>query len=132
MINVSTDEYIMFSFKSHKHIKPSNVIVNIIANIISEGIAGRVINDFELILTNENLYIEALGYWTWGGLTETLYTEKFSREDIKSFEVTNEGSEELITLTTTNDKKTTYVRDNEKKDNLGLIMAELLSKPQEN
>ncbi len=32
----------------------------------------------------------------------------------------------------TNDKKTTYVRDNEKKDNLGLIMAELLSNPQRN
>jgi hypothetical protein len=132
MSDILNGEDVLFSIKSHKNIKTSTIIVNIFANLISRGVAGRVTNDFKLILTQENLYIEATGYSTWGGLPENINTEKINREDIKFFEVENESSEEIITITTTKNKKMTFIRDNEKNDNLGLEMSKLISKNKEN
>jgi hypothetical protein len=60
-----------------------------------------VTNDFKLVLTHRNLYIEATAQTAWGGLPETLYTDKIAREDIKYFEIKNESSEELNTITKT-------------------------------
>jgi hypothetical protein len=132
MSDILNGEDVLFSIKSHKNIKTSTIIVNIFANLISRGVAGRVTNDFKLILTHENLYVEATGYSTWGGLPETINTEKINREDIKFFEVENENSEEIITITTTKNKKMTFIRDNEKNDNLGLEMSKLISRNKEN
>ncbi len=125
MVNIINHENVLFSIKSHKNIKTSTVIGNIIANLVSFGVAGRITDDFTLSLTSENLYIEATGYAAWGGLPETLSTEKISREEIKAFEVKEEGCQEIINIVTVNGKKMTFVRDNENKDDLGSKMARL-------
>ncbi|SFD03500.1 hypothetical protein [Clostridium uliginosum] len=127
MSNILNDEKVLCSIKSYKNIKISTIIANFFANLISLGIAGMVTNDFKLILTTESLYIEAKGYATWGGLPETMYTDKITKDDIKSFEVKNENSEEFITITTTNDKTMTFIRNNENNNNLALEMAKLIS-----
>ena len=121
-------EEILCCIITHKTIKSSSTVANVFANLISGGVAGRVTNDFKLTLTNEKLYIEATTYSAWGGLPETLYTDKISREDINSFEVKSEGAEEIIEIITTDDKTMSFVRDNEKNNDLALVMSTLISK----
>jgi len=132
MSNILNDEKCLCSIKCHKNIKNSTKIVNFVTNLLSFGVAGMVTNDFKLTLTSENLYIEAIGYATWGGLPETMYTDKISRENIKSFEVKSEYSEEIIVINTTDDKTMTFIRDNEKNNNLAFEMGRLVSKEKEN
>lgn len=127
MSNILSDEEILCSIKTNKNIKTSNRIVNILTNLISDGVAGRITNDFKLTLTNENLYIEATSYCAWGGLPETIYTDKISREDIKSFEVKNENTIEIIKIIKNDNKTMTFIRDNEKNNYLALEMAKLIS-----
>lgn len=126
MSNTLNDETILCSINAYKEIKNSTIIGNILTNLMSGGVGGRVINDFKLILTNENLYIEAIGYSTWGGIRETMSKDKISRDDIKSFEVKIEDSKEFITITKTGEKKMIFIRDNEKKNNLASEMAKLI------
>jgi len=126
MLNILNDESVLCSIKSHKNIKTSTIIANFFSNLISFGVAGMVTNDFKLTLTAENLYIEATGRATWGGLPEIMHTDKISKEDIKSFEVKIEDSEEVITITTKDEKNMTFIRSNEKKDNLASEMMKLI------
>lgn len=128
MIKFFNNEEVICSIKSYRDVKTTNVITNFFANFISWGVAGMVTNDFKLTLTQENLYIEAKGHATWGGLPETMYTDKIAREYIKSFEVKIEGSEEFIEIQTKDEKTMTFIRDNEKNNNLALEMAKLISK----
>lgn len=133
MSNIISDEEILCSIKTSKNIKTSSIIANIIVNLITSGVAGRVTNDFKLNLTKDNLYIEAISYSTWGGLSETVYTEKISNADIKSFEVKVENTEQIITIATQNDNKIlTFIRDNEKNNNLALQMCTLISQNKKN
>jgi len=132
MSNILNQEEVLCYIATHKDVKKSSTVANIFANLLSRGIAGRVTNDFKLSLTNEALYIEATTYLAWGGLPESLYTDKISRENIKSFTVKSEGTEEIIELTTNDGKPMSFVRDNEKKDDLALIMSALISKNKEN
>lgn len=131
MPNILNGEEVLCSIKTNKTIKNSNKVINILANLISNGVAGRITNDFKLILTNENLYIEAIAYCAWGGLPETMYTDKISRKDIKSFEVKSEETNEIIEIITNDDKIMNFIRDNEKDNNLALEMSKLLSKNKE-
>jgi len=131
MSNTLNGEEIICSIITHKTIKNSSIATNVVTNLFSLGVAGRVTNDFKLILTKENLYIEATTYCAWGGLPETLYTDKINREDIKSFEVKSEGTDEIIELITNDDNVITFVRDNEKNNDLALIMSALISKNKE-
>lgn len=126
MSNTLNDETILCSINAYKEIKNSTIIGNIFTNLISGGVSGRVTNDFKLILTTEKIYIEAIGYSTWGGIRETVYKDKISREDIKSFEVKNEDSKEFIKITKTDENKMTFIRDNEKENNLASKMAKLI------
>lgn len=126
MPKVLNGEKILCSIKSHKDIKTSTIIANFFANLVTMGLAGMVTNNFNLILTPENLYIEAKGYSTWGGLPEERYTDKINRKDIKSFEVKSDGFEEFITITTTKNKKLTFIRNNENNNNLALEMSKLI------
>lgn len=126
MLDTLNDEKILCSINAYKEIKNSTIIGNIFANLISGGVSGRVTNDFKLILTTENIYIEAIGYSTWGGIRETVYKDKIYREDIKSFEVKTEDSKEFIIITKTDEKKMTFIRDNEKENNLASKMAKLI------
>ena len=128
MSNILEDEEVLCYIATHKAIKKSSTVANILANLLSKGIAGRVTNDFKLSLTSAALYIEATTYLAWGGLPESLYTDKISRENINSFIVKSEGTEEIIELTTKDGKPMSFVRDNEKGDDLALIMSSLISK----
>lgn len=132
MSNMLNGEEVLYSIRSYKSVKTSTIALNFITNLVTLGLAGMVANDFKLILTTENLYIEALTQATWGGLSETLYTDKICRADIKSFEVENQNSQELIKITTADEKKIIFIRDNEKGDNLALQMSKLVLENVEN
>jgi len=132
MANILNDEEILCSINSYKNVKAPSTIANFFTNLISGGVGGRVINDFKLILTPKNLYIQAIGHAVWGGLSEALYTDQIAREDIQSFEVETQRTKESITITTIDDKKMIFIRDNENKNYLALIMAMFISENKEN
>lgn len=121
-------EKVLCSIITHKNISKSTMATNVFANLISLGVSGRVTDDFKLILTSEKLYLEVSTLSAWGGLRETLYTDKFLREDIKSFKVESKGDEEIIEITTNDDKTMSLVRDNEKNNDLAQVMSTLISK----
>ncbi|MBW6410672.1 hypothetical protein [Clostridium weizhouense] len=127
MSKILNGEKVLCSIKSHKDIKTSTIIGSFFANLVTMGLAGMVTNNFNLILTSENLYIEAKGYATWGGLPEERYVDKINRKDIQSFDVKCDGADELITIITIKNKKLTFIRNNENNNNLALEMARLIS-----
>lgn len=55
MDEIPESENILCSLKTHKEIKNSLVASNAISNLLSGGIAGRVVNDFVLTLTQKHL-----------------------------------------------------------------------------
>ncbi|MBN7576763.1 MULTISPECIES: hypothetical protein [Clostridium] len=126
MASVLNDEEILCSINSYKDIKASSKVANTLVNLIGQGVAGGVVNDFKLILTPKNLYIQAITHSVWGGLSDIAYTDKISRENIKSFNVKNEDAKEYIQIITKDDKEANFIRDNEKKNDLALVMSSLL------
>ncbi|MFL0166467.1 hypothetical protein [Candidatus Clostridium helianthi] len=126
MASVLNDEEILCSINSYKDIKASSKVANTLVNLIGQGVAGGVVNDFKLILTPKNLYIQAITHSVWGGLSDIDYTDKISRENIKSFNVKNEDAKEYIQIITKDDKEANFIRDNEKKNDLALVMSSLL------
>lgn len=131
MARLLDNEYSMVSFKTYK-INKATTFVNILLNIILlRGLAGSGSKEFALTLTNNNLYIDAIGY-DMTGQTEIFYTEKIDRGDIKSFEVKREGTKEIITLSKTKSKEETYIRDNDDSINLASEMANLIAQNQGN
>ena len=131
MATLLDNEYSMVSFKTYK-INKATTFLNIILNVILlRGIAGSGSKEFILNLTNNNLYIDAIGY-DMTGQTEVFYTEKIDRQDIKSFEVKREGTKEIITLSTTKSKKETYIRDNDNSINLASEMAKFIAENEGN
>lgn len=127
MTNILNDEEVVCSINSYRNIKTATKMGNILANMLTGGIAGGIVNDFKLSLTPDNLYIQAIEYAAWGGLPEVLYTSKIPREDIKIFKVKNEESKEFITITLVDAEELNFIRDNDKKNDLALIMASIIS-----
>ncbi|AQS06774.1 MULTISPECIES: hypothetical protein [Clostridium] len=126
MASVLNDEEILCSINSYKDIKASSKVANTLVNLLAQGVAGGVVNDFKLILTPKNLYIQAITHAVWGGLSDIAYTDKISRENIKSFNVKNEDAKEYIEIITKDDKVANFIRDNEKKNDLALVMSSIL------
>ncbi|OCA99610.1 hypothetical protein [Clostridium beijerinckii] len=126
MASVLNDEEILCSINSYKDIKASSKVANTLVNLLAQGVAGGVVNDFKLILTPKNLYIQAITHSVWGGLSDIAYTDKISRENIKSFDVKNEDAKEYIQIITKDDKVANFIRDNEKKNDLASVMSSLL------
>lgn len=126
MASVLNDEEILCSINSYKDIKASSKVANMLVNLLAQGVAGGVVNDFKLILTPKNLYIQAITHSVWGGLSDIAYTDKISRENIKSFNVKNEDAKECIEIITKDDKVANFIRDNEKKNDLALVMSSIL------
>ncbi|MBC2458860.1 hypothetical protein [Clostridium beijerinckii] len=126
MASVLNDEEILCSINSYKDIKASSKVANMLVNLLAQGVAGGVVNDFKLILTPKNLYIQAITHSVWGGLSDIAYTDKISRENIKSFNVKNEDAKEYIQIITKDDKVANFIRDNEKKNDLALVMSSIL------
>ncbi|CUU49869.1 hypothetical protein [Clostridium beijerinckii] len=126
MASVLNDEEILCSINFYKDIKASSKVANTLVNLLAQGVAGEVVNDFKLILTPKNLYIQAITHSVWGGLSDIAYTDKISRENIKSFNVKNEDAKEYIQIITKDDKVANFIRDNEKKNDLALVMSSIL------
>ncbi|WP_270566538.1 hypothetical protein [Clostridium beijerinckii] len=126
MASILNDEEVLCSINSYKDIKASSKVANTLVNLLAQGVAGGVVNDFKLILTPKNLYIQAITHSVWGGLSDIAYTEKISRENIKSFNVKNEDAKEYIQIITKDDKVANFIRDNEKKNDLALVMSSIL------
>ena len=128
MAKLLKDEYSMVSFKTYKDGKraKTNTFINVLLNFLFRGIAGSGTKEFEFTLTNNNLYIDNIGYDMTGQL-EVFVTEKIDRKDIKAFEVLKERNKEIIKLIKNNDKAIIYKRDNENSANLATEMAALIS-----
>jgi hypothetical protein len=128
MAKLLKDEYSMVSFKTYKDGKreKTNTFINVLLNFLFRGIAGSGTKEFEFTLTNNNLYIDNIGYDMTGQL-EVFVTEKINRKDIKAFEVKKEGNKEIIKLLKNSGKAITYIRDNENSANLAAEMAALIS-----
>lgn len=128
MAKLLKDEYSMVTFKTYKDGKreKTNTVINVILNFFFRGIAGSGTKEFEFTLTNDNLYIDNIGYDMTGQL-EIFVTEKINRTDIKAFEVIKEGNKEIIKLLKSNGKAITYMRDNENSANLATEMATLIA-----
>ncbi|WP_160686938.1 hypothetical protein [Clostridium sp. C2-6-12] len=128
MAKLLKDEYSMVTFKTYKVGKreQTNTIISVLLNFIFRGIAGSGTKEFEFTLTNNNLYIDNIGYDMTGQL-EVFVTEKINRKDIKAFEVKKEGSKEIIKLSKSKGKAITYIRDNENLANLATEMAKLIA-----
>lgn len=127
MNKMYNNERQLCAINSHKNVSSSSVIGNFFTNLFSSGIAGRVTNDFKLILTEKNLYIEAKSYSTWGGLPETMYTDKIALTDIENCKVTKENTDEIIEISIKNDKPMIFIRNNDKEDNFAEKMVKLLN-----
>lgn len=128
MAKLLKDEYSMVSFKTYKEgkIEKTNTIINVLLNFLFRGVAGSGTKEFEFTLTNNNLYIDNIGYDMTGQL-EVFVTEKINRKDIKAFEVKKEGNKEIIKLLKNKGKSITYMRDNENSANLATEMATLIA-----
>lgn len=127
MASILNNEEVICSINSYKSIKNATKMGNVVTNMLTGGIAGGVVNDFKLSLTPDNLYIQAIEYAAWGGLPEVLYTNKIPREDIKTFKVISEENKEFINIIVAGDEELNFIRDNEQKNDLALIMAEIIS-----
>lgn len=130
MAKLLNNEYAKMSFKAYKQEKENkrNRILTVIFSLLSlRGYGGSGTTAYEFILTDDNLYIDNIGYDISGQL-EVLVTEKLARNDMKSFDVVKLGEEELITIVKNNNKKLIYVRDNKDSLDLALKMAEYISK----
>lgn len=123
--NRFNDETVLCAINCYKQVKSSSAAASFISNLLAGGIAGSVPNNFRLTLTEENLYIETMGYCAWGGEAEVRYSDKISRSDIKSFDVKNIDSHEVVELVTNQNKTMVFIRDNEKVDNLALEMSKV-------
>jgi hypothetical protein len=128
MAKLLKDEYSMVTFKTYKDGKreKTNTIINVLLNFLFRGVAGSGTKEFEFTLTNNNLYIDNIGYDMTGQL-EVFVTEKINRKDIKAFEVKKEGNKEIIKLLKNKGKAITYMRDNENSANLATEMATLIA-----
>ena len=130
MTNMPDPNKILCVVKSHKDVKNSQVVSNIIANTlvnVLHGVGGRIVNDFTLTLTDKHLYVDANGYSTWGGLPETENEEIIAIKDIDSFNVEDRDEETIITLTTLlNKKKMIFVCNNENEHKMAIKMSELI------
>jgi hypothetical protein len=129
MAKLLNNEYSMVSFKTYKEGKEEkrSTFITVLLNVILlRGTIGGGTKEFEFTLTNNNLYIDNIGYDMTGQL-EIYVTEKIDRRDMKSFEVRKEGNKEIIALLKSKGKTITYIRDNENSSNLATVMAKLIA-----
>ena len=103
-------------------IKTGEVLVNAALGLFGI-VGGEAPTNFNIALTDKNLYIEAVGLSEWGRLPESKYVETIPVEQIKLFNVTNDGNKELIEIKTTRHKSYNFIRNNFEGDNLAAQMA---------
>lgn len=130
MTNIPKPKQILSIVKTHREIKNSDVVSNVIANVLAvglRGVGGRIVNDFTLTLTDKYLYIDANGYSTWGGLPETNNEEMIPIKDIESFNIEEKDNEAIITIKTYKSKKEMiFICNNENEHKMAIKMYELI------
>lgn len=130
MTNIPEPKQILSIVKTHREIKNSDVVSNVIANVLAvglRGVGGRIVNDFTLTLTDKHLYIDANGYSTWGGLPETNNEEMIPIKDIESFNIEEKDNEAIITIKTYKSKKEMiFICNNENEHKMAIKMYELI------
>jgi hypothetical protein len=105
-----------------------NVVQTVLTNLLVSSNTGSGIISYDLSLTDENLYIEALRKDIIG-LVDVAYTDIIPRKDIKRFIVTQEGRKEMVTLEAIirgKEETLSYYRENTKEDYIATIMQGLL------
>lgn len=115
------DEDIIMKIKVTKPIIRKDVVANFIGNLLTPA-GGDIANNINMILTKEAIYLEAKGHVTLGYAEETRSIDKIDLKDIREFLVTPKENEEIITVTTKKEE-ISLVRDNTRKDNLALALA---------
>lgn len=114
-------EKVIFSIKVYKEIEDSEVVKNVIGNVavgLLGGVGGDIVTDFNLILTDKHLCIEAIGYSAWGRLPETRYIEKILFKDIEQVESRHVNSEDIINIKLKGKKEKVFKRKNKLHDSL--------------
>ncbi len=79
----------LYKFKCYRNIKFHETLLNFLANFLMFSTPGRIINEYILTITNENIYLETIGYSTFGNLPEVINTFKIPISQIKDFYTDN-------------------------------------------
>jgi hypothetical protein len=111
-----------------KNLANSNVAQTILTNLLVSSNTGSGLISYDLSLTDDNLYVEALRKDIIG-LADVAYTDIIPRKDIKKFVVIHEGIKELVTLVATirgKEETLSCYRENTKEDYIATIMQGLL------
>lgn len=112
----------------HNNVTNKDIVNTVIANILVTPYTGAGLNSYDLSLTDETLYIEALRKDV-VGLADVAYTDIIPRKDIQKFEVELDGIKELVMIVATIRGKTetlSFYRENTKEDYLATIIQGLL------
>ncbi|MBS5938592.1 hypothetical protein [Clostridium sp.] len=128
MPKLSENEYPIVHFKATKvsNAEGLKTAATVITNLLSHGIAGSGTTSVVLTLTEDNLYIEHVGYAPTGQM-DTFVTEKVDRKEINSFDVVKEENTEVITISYGKSKYIKCVRDNKDLSNLPTEIAKFIS-----
>jgi hypothetical protein len=126
-LELEKNEHLVASFIGHTEVKKSTIAASALLNLICP-IAG-ICNRYKLTITNKNLYIEQLSYVVWGGLYDTVHTDKFNLNDIKIFDVTMiEDNQELIKIVSVEGKEFELINSNSKNTNIASEVSKILNK----
>lgn len=130
MIRLKNNEVLLYSTEVDNLIENKEKISNIYLRVLLSllGVVGS--EDpikFNLILTNQNLYLEAIGISSWGRLPETRYIEEISFKDITEFSVSLNEHYEFISIKAKKNINLHLRRDNKNLDNIGENISNKLS-----
>ena len=88
----------LYKFKCYRNIKFHETLLNFLANFLMFSTPGRIINEYILTITNENIYLETIGYSTFGNLPEVINTFKIPISQIKDFCIDRIDDENVIKI----------------------------------
>ncbi len=111
----------------HKNISNNDVAKRVAANLLITPYAGRGVTSYDLTLTDDTLYIEALRKDIVGP-DDVAYTEVIPKKDVKIFEVTYAGIEEQVTIVAIirgKEETISCYRENAKEDYIATTMQGL-------
>lgn len=128
-LNLPEEEIIM-KLSVTRPIGNREVVSNFVGNMLTRA-GGDIAHAVKLILTKDTLYMEYIGHGAIGYAKETRDIEQVKLQDIKSFAVTVQDSEENIKIET-DKKEYTFIRDNTDVDSLALAMSKAINELRSN
>jgi len=121
-------ENVICKCRVQRNVTNQDMAGTIAINLLVSWFAGRGLTSYDLSLTDDTLYVEALRTDI-TGLADVAYTDIIPRKDIRKFEVTHDGIKELVTLVAMvrgKEETLSCYRENKKEDYLATIMQGLL------